>query len=147
MKLVREHINEKFTEDSDSVTDMNIGMEAKLKKFIDENGVSDTRPVELLMDVIIGNNIDLVEYLLNKYPENINKHNKNGDTALIWAVYEANLDIVKLLLKYGANPNQHEKTLTGRTPIYYTNRDHSGSGNIPLMLEIRNLLKKYGAEE
>ena len=33
MKLVKEHINEKFTEDSDPIKDMNIGIK-KLEKYI-----------------------------------------------------------------------------------------------------------------
>lgn len=33
MALVREHINEKFAEDTDPVADMNIGMEAKLRRL------------------------------------------------------------------------------------------------------------------
>lgn len=122
-------------------------MEVKLKEFISENHIHDIQPVELLMYVIISNNIDLVEYLLNRYPETINKHTKSGETALIWAVYEANLDIVKLLLKYGANPNIAENTPTRHTPIFYTYKDYSGYGKIKTRLEIRNLLKEYGAEE
>lgn len=34
MKLVREHINEKFTEDSDPIHDMGIGITRKIKKWL-----------------------------------------------------------------------------------------------------------------
>jgi hypothetical protein len=38
MKLVREHINEKFTEDSsDPIFDMGIGLKYKVQKWIDDN--------------------------------------------------------------------------------------------------------------
>jgi hypothetical protein len=33
MKLVREHINEKFTEDGDPITDMGIGIDQMVKEF------------------------------------------------------------------------------------------------------------------
>ena len=36
MKLVKEHINEKFKEDSDPIEDMGIGLYPKMKKFIKE---------------------------------------------------------------------------------------------------------------
>ena len=40
MKLVREHINEKFTEDSDPIHDMGIGMLNQIKKFIESEGLN-----------------------------------------------------------------------------------------------------------
>lgn len=37
MKLVREHIYEKFTQDSDPVSDMGIGLKVKLEKLLRDN--------------------------------------------------------------------------------------------------------------
>jgi hypothetical protein len=41
MKLIREHINEKFTEDSDPIEDMGIGIRAKIKKWCKEMWIDD----------------------------------------------------------------------------------------------------------
>jgi hypothetical protein len=39
MKIVREHINEKFTEESDPIEDMGIGVIYQIKKWLDEMGI------------------------------------------------------------------------------------------------------------
>ena len=43
MKLVREHINEKFTEDSDPVADMEIGSKYLIHKWFESVGVNRSR--------------------------------------------------------------------------------------------------------
>jgi hypothetical protein len=40
MKLVREHINEKFTEDSDPIKDMRIGLSKQITDWLSEMGIT-----------------------------------------------------------------------------------------------------------
>lgn len=62
---------------------------------------------------------------------------KRGETALHVAVKQGNLEIVKLLLKKGANANAKMKD--GRTPIWMINDEENG-------LEIFKLLTSKGAD-
>ena len=47
----------------------------------------------------------MVETLI-KAKSQVNAANKNGDTALIWATKLKNIDMVRLLLTAGADPNK-----------------------------------------
>ncbi len=72
-----------------------------------------------MINAIKNNQLTVVENFLEK------GLNPNGDpdtvdvTPLSRACMEGNLDIVKLLLKYGADPN-YKKAKTERLPIFYT---------------------------
>jgi len=57
MKLVKEHINEKFTDESDPIHDMGIGITVKIKKWLTENinpldNHNNKRPLYIINDDI-----------------------------------------------------------------------------------------------
>ena len=59
MKLVREHINEKFTDESDPIKDMGIGLQHQTKKWIEYiNSTSGARHVNKIDTYFILNNDD-----------------------------------------------------------------------------------------
>jgi len=99
--IVKENLNEKFTEDSDPIADMNIGMMHQIKLWMES------------MDKLFGNKdhvlacsagygkLDFVKYLL---AAGADVHADN-DLALRWASESGHTEIVKLLL--AANANVH----------------------------------------
>lgn len=84
-----------------------------------------------------------VEYNLHiKYgdifnKENINKQNRHRTTALIWASANNYIEIVKLLLDKGADPNIKSKH--GNTALIYAVYNNN--------IDMARLLKQYGARE
>jgi hypothetical protein len=53
MKLVKEHINEKFTEDGDPIRDMGIGLKHLVKKWLEEQNIEKYRiNKDLTIDVL-----------------------------------------------------------------------------------------------
>jgi len=68
---------------------------------------------------------------------NIELKNKFGDTPLIFAIYQNDSKLVKILLEYGANPN----VIDGNG--LYTPLSKASDSN---MIEIVKLLLKYGAD-
>ena len=79
--------------------------------------------------------------LLRKKGANINaalsKQSAKGWTALHYAAINGDVDLVKYLIKYGANINK--STGEGSTPLYLA---HLGNHE-----EVIRILKKYGAKE
>ncbi|XP_076319726.1 uncharacterized protein LOC143230311 isoform X2 [Tachypleus tridentatus] len=81
--------------------------------------------------VILGH-MDVVEYILEKFPETVNARDKDGRTALHYAAAVPRKDgktMFKMLLQAGANTRIRDQR--GRTPEYYrthhlsNNSDHS----------------------
>jgi ankyrin repeat protein len=113
MKLVREHINEKFTEDSDPIKDMGIGLLDKLKKDfirhcswkkISKSSVTYNQLLSFCLD----NDYDIyaIEYLLEAGA------NPNLGNSLLKAVNRKKnqKEILELLFKYGANPKANRSS-------------------------------------
>lgn len=108
MKLVREHINEKFTQDSDPVSDLNIGMIRIIEHFLNyESAYSHSvkeygpiKPQDYLWMCVAENKIEYVKYLLDN---GWNVHH-DDDRALRCAAYDGNYEMTKFLLDRGANP-------------------------------------------
>ena len=110
MKLVREHINEKFTEDSDPIKDMEIGLFDKLKKDY-KNEYNWTTPddsditYDLLLIFCLGRDYDLsiIEWLIEAGAD------PNSTNALYFAVQRNKYvkERVELLLKRGADPKAY----------------------------------------
>jgi ankyrin repeat protein len=98
MKIVREHINEKFVEDSDPVADMGIGIRAQISKFMKEINEEDTDE-NALAECAKAGKLDWVKFLI---AAGAHVHFIN-DYALRWASRNGHLEIVKELLKAGAD--------------------------------------------
>ncbi len=77
-----------------------------------------------------------VEEMLNKSKKNIDDLDRNGKTALFYAVDKHSLDLTNLLLKSGANPNKAGKQF-GRTPLMQAARNGD--------TDIAELLIRHGA--
>ena len=88
MKLVREHINEKFTEDSDPIEDMGIGLKAKIEKWCDDYNIKnyiinddytiDVKGTVFLNDVMLNNFPDYIQF--NRVKESFWIDNNNFTT-------------------------------------------------------------------
>jgi hypothetical protein len=98
LKIVREHINEKFVEDSDPVTDMGIGTRAQISRFMKERNQVDTDEIALAECAEHGK-LEWVKFLI---AAGADVHFIN-DYALRWASHNGYLEVVKELLKAGAD--------------------------------------------
>ena len=99
MKLIKEHINEKFTEDSDPIADMNIGMMNQIKLWMESINDSFYDKDYALGISAENGKLDFVEYLL---ADDAYVH-ANNDYALRWASENGHTEVVKVLLTAGAN--------------------------------------------
>jgi hypothetical protein len=78
--LIKESINEKFTEDSDPINDLGIGMMYQIKQFIDKlnittqkcNNISISDNQEVFDNCIRYDELKFAKYLLEKYKSDIN---------------------------------------------------------------------------
>jgi len=104
MKLLREHINEKFTEDSDPIADMNIGMIHDIKLWMKSMGKLFRNKDHALACSAIYGKLDFVEYLL---AAGANVH-ANNDYALRWASNYGHTGVVKVLLAAGADVHTYD---------------------------------------
>eukprot|EP00835_Amoeboradix_gromovi_P003691 NODE_254_length_12812_cov_0.286872.p2 type:complete len:476 gc:universal NODE_254_length_12812_cov_0.286872:992-2419(+) len=75
--------------------------------------------IESLIDLIYRENavIDQVEQVLIQCPELINQLDKYGELPLLGAVDKNNIDMSKLLIKYGADVNKKTGKYNGRSPF------------------------------
>jgi len=99
MSIVREHIYEKFVEDSDPITDMGIGMKHQIKKWIETETGYKYKEKDLLWICAGEGKIEFVKYLLDTEAD----VHADNDHALRSASYNGHTDVVKLLLDAGAN--------------------------------------------
>jgi len=88
-----------------------------------------------LHQYINDNNLEGVKKMCEKYPQYINVSNPNGGVAITLASCIGNIDIVKCLLEYGANPNIYN---SGNYNALYL---ASGENH----LEVVKVLLQYGA--
>ena len=98
MKLVRENINEKFTEDSDPIDDLGIGMKHQIKKWLETKSYDDNEK-NLLWLCAINGKTKFVKYLLDAGAD----VHYFDDYALQQACYYGHFEIVKILLDAGAD--------------------------------------------
>lgn len=105
-KRVKESLKEEFKEDSDPIDDLEIGMMHQIKRWIKDikkdifSPLGKKRNEEDYLWICAENNkLEFAKYLLDK-GYNVNY---NDGSALQWACYLGHVDMVKLLLKYGAN--------------------------------------------
>jgi ankyrin repeat protein len=122
----QEKINRLILANSNSRVDL-----INTKKFRDYNYNTN------LHRSVLKNNIKFVEYFLKKGLD-VNKKNKNGDTALHFAFKIKNYDIIQLLLEYGASIKI--KNNKGITPFEVANKDIKDTFNL---VEIYNNPDEY----
>ena len=126
MKILREHINEKFTEDSDPVADMNIGMMHQIKLWMKSIGKLFTNKDHFLIFSAEYGKLDFVEYLL---AAGANVH-ANNDYALRWASNYGHTGVVKVLLAAGADVHTYDDyalryaSAMGRTEVVKVLKNH-----------------------
>lgn len=97
------------------------------ENLVDEKGVS------ILNYAVVADNIPLIKQLLEDEKQLINLPADNGQTVLFEAVKNDSLEVVKLLIKNGADKNIMDST--GRTAYDYA--VESGYDNIALFLELK----------
>jgi hypothetical protein len=77
MKLVREHIDEKFIEDSDPVHDMGIGLKPLIEKWLKTYNI-DSYVINYDLTIDVNRDVYLNNRQLNNFPEYIQFNNING---------------------------------------------------------------------
>jgi hypothetical protein len=104
MKLIKEHINEKFKEDVDPISAMDIGMIRVIRDFIKKLYPDiHTETFEystILRSCAIHDKYDFVDYLLDKGFVDINE---DDEGLLRVIVFHQNYDMAKHLISKGAN--------------------------------------------
>lgn len=93
---------------------INVNKREKIKTLIVTDEVLDTIN---FIEAAVGNRLGEVKHYIKKKPEIINHRNIEGETALHLAARSGRLEIVKILLKNGADV--HQTTSTGWTPLHY----------------------------
>jgi Ankyrin repeats (3 copies) len=115
-KYIRKNknVNEKFTDESDPIKDLGIGVKELIKRYIKKEFNIDEYSIQnYLFGGSVGYNgilamlakegkIEIIPYLLQIKEVN---PSDNHSFALRWAAATGRLDIVKLLLKHGADIN------------------------------------------
>jgi hypothetical protein len=135
MKLVREYIvNETFTDESDPIQDMGIGMIHKIREFCKDRMYptsSACKEIDILLLICIDkHNYDFVKYLLDM---GANVHTSGGihevdkDLPLRHAAYYDCVDIAKLLISYGAT---FEKSLDDQSLKTFIKEKRFFSGHL-----------------
>jgi len=97
-------INEKFTQDSDPIADMNIGMMHQIKLWMKSINEPFKDKDNALAYSAKDGKLDFVEYLL---AAGANVHADN-DYALYWASYKGHTEVVKVLLAAGADVHAND---------------------------------------
>jgi len=126
LKLLREHINEKFTEDSDPIADMNIGMMHQIKLWMESIGEPFIDKNHALVYCAGYGKLDFVKYLL---AAGADVHAEN-DRALRWASSNGHTEVVKILLAAGADVHANNDaalryaSAMGRTETVKVLKDH-----------------------
>jgi hypothetical protein len=105
-------VNEKFSEDSDPIADLGIGMMYNIKEFC-EKTITNISSIPLtiermLLQCVNKRKYSYVKYLLElganvHYNPYSNKKIIEGDYPMRYAIFNNDLKMVKLLVKYGAS--------------------------------------------
>ena len=98
-KSYKKWINEKFTEDSDPIVDMNIGMMHQIKLWMESVNAPFIDKNHALVYCAGYGKLDFVEYLLAAGAD----VHANNDWALQWASGNGHTEVVKVLLAAGAD--------------------------------------------
>src|SRR6185295_9423912 len=106
-------------------------------------------PVSPLQATVTGNDIEMIEALLERGSD-VNWENEIGTTALVTAlsVAEPNVEVVRLLLNAGANPNKPRLWIGDDCVSLLTSLgEASATSRDKVRTEIRRLLVQAGAKK
>lgn len=105
MKLVKEHINEKFVEESDPISDMGIGMMNRIKEFIRSSDHSEyyTREPDYLWICARYGKVEFVKYLINNGVDINQEYGLALRMAAIFCKEDNCLKVMKMLIDAGAD--------------------------------------------
>ena len=98
-KLIREHIYEKFIQDSDPIADMGIGMKHQIKKWIETETDYYAYEQDLLWICSMHGKAEFVKYLLDAGAD----VHAGNDYSLQIASNNGHIEVVKILLDAGTN--------------------------------------------
>jgi len=98
-KKINEHINEKFEESFDPISDLGIGIIHQIKQWMKSIGENFINKDNALIVCSKYGKTDFVKYLLDAGAD----VHAQDDYALRWASYRGHIKVVKLLLDAGAN--------------------------------------------
>ena len=125
-KIIKDFINEKFTQDSDPIADMNIGMMNQIKLWMESiNDKFYNKNYALGISAENGK-LDFVKYLLYT---GANVH-ANNDYALRWASDSGHVEVVKVLLAVDANVHAADNyalrwaSVNGHAEVVKVLKDH-----------------------
>ncbi len=92
---------------------------------------------------------EITEYLKNNHPDTY--RDRSGKTILfIITAFRPNLDIVKLLLKHGADPNTSDEYLNPLMPCYFKYKPYSVAITKELLdngSKLKNIMIEYAANQ
>jgi len=127
MKLVREILYEKFTDESDPIHDMGIGIEHEIRKFLKEiNRINFYDAIsydEMLRYSASYKKLEFVKYLIESGKANINY---NNCIALQWSIANNDIPMMQYLIDKGSrlpdidviNAIIHQFSIKNREEIY-----------------------------
>jgi hypothetical protein len=138
VKLVREHINEKFTEDSDPVEDMKIGLRTRIKEWLDNENIQieqnedqHDKPKYVINDdgtIDVNGNIFLINNNIKKFPDYINFNIVDGFCDMAYSDLETLRGFPKKVYGYFRCSN-NKLTSLKYCPKYVYKGSRNKSGN------------------
>jgi ankyrin repeat protein len=117
MKIVKEHINEKFTEDSDPIHDLGIGIMQQIldwfykeehKKFDNDYKFLNAQGYDALLVLLIYRNKYKLASLLIQIKEKEINFEADHNLPLRWASAQGNIKLMKIIISRGGNPSDDE---------------------------------------
>ncbi|KAJ8119646.1 hypothetical protein ONZ43_g3450 [Nemania bipapillata] len=113
-----------------------------LTRLLAENGakMDDVVEGQTLLHMAIGEDLELLKTLLEfRKVININAVNSHGYTALHYAIFESNIEYLKILIRAGADVNT--QCPDGTTPLHIAAEDPNRLGHLKLLLADEDVLK------
>ncbi len=117
---------------------------SRIVELLIKYGANPNKPREnghsVLMTAVCFGSYSVVETLLKHKAKVNHARTSDGMTPLMFAAYDAKLQIVKLLLSYKADERIKDKN--GKTALYYVDNGlHSSETSANIKVELRKLLK------
>ncbi|KYQ89680.1 ankyrin repeat-containing protein [Tieghemostelium lacteum] len=128
------------TKEDEFIEECKKGSLEKIKKFIEEDKVKpdivDEDERTGLHWAAAGGHLAIVQYLVNQCNQSVNTIDDGGWSPLLSATSSGHINMVKVLLEFGANPNDTNDTK--KSPLHYASSKNR--------VDIVDLLLDYGAK-